>query len=120
MLKYTYVFAYYLVRASRRHSADHVTARVAAQEDGPEKELFEFLQQDLEKSVEQLSENRCTERDTGTHLLAGSLVHILSEQPAASVDSSSIANLTNVTEKASGAAAMAMAAMPNGPCVHSS
>ncbi len=41
-----------------------MTARAALQEDGPEKELFEFLQQDLEKSVEQLSENRCTERST--------------------------------------------------------
>jgi len=38
VLKYTYVFAYYLA------------------ESGPEKELFEYLQEDLEKTTEQLSE----------------------------------------------------------------
>jgi len=37
-LKYTYVFAYYLP------------------DNGPEKELFEYLQEDLEKTTEQLSE----------------------------------------------------------------
>ena len=37
MLKYTYVFAYYL-------------------DDGPEKTLFEYLQQQLESSTEHLSE----------------------------------------------------------------
>lgn len=37
MLKYTYVFGFFL-------------------EDGKEKELFEFLQEDLEKSTEHLTE----------------------------------------------------------------
>jgi ariadne-1 len=59
VLKHTYVFGYYL-------------------EDGPEKELFEFLQQNLEKSTEILSE--------------------LSEQPLDTLDQAEVANYTRVTK----------------------
>ena len=60
VLKYTYVFGYYL-------------------DDGPEKELFEFLQQELEKTTEELSE--------------------LSEQPLGEVDRAQVVNYTRVTQK---------------------
>jgi len=58
VLKYTYVFGYYL-------------------EAGPEKELFEFLQQELEKNTEHLSE--------------------LSEFPLDKMDRTEVVNYTRVT-----------------------
>jgi len=59
VLKYTYVFAYYL-------------------DDGSEKELFEFLQQQLEASTEHLSE--------------------MSEAPIEKLDKTEVANYTRITE----------------------
>lgn len=60
VLKYTYVFAYFL-------------------ESGPEKTLFEYLQQELERTTEQLSE--------------------LSEQPLEKLSRPEVANCTRVTDQ---------------------
>jgi len=60
ILKFTYVFSYYL-------------------KDGPEKTLFEYLQQELEKTTEQLSE--------------------LSEGPLEKMNRTEVANYTGVTQK---------------------
>lgn len=64
VLKYTYAFAYYLA-------------------DGPEKEVFEFLQQDLEKYTE--------------------FLHELSERPIEKINRSEVMNITAVTKKFSDA-----------------
>jgi len=60
ILKFTYVFAYYI-------------------KDGPEKTLFEYLQQELEKTTEHLSE--------------------LSEGPLEKMNRTEVANYTGVTQK---------------------
>ena len=60
VLKYTYVFAYYL-------------------ENGKEKDLFEFMQQDLEKNCE--------------------ILHELSEQSGKNLDKHSILKYTNITHQ---------------------